>query len=232
MEKEKKSGFIAEHFAEVLLSVPKTLYLNFKVLPLAQAAKLPIFISYHVKLRGINRTTFLVSKEATEFASIRIGFGGSRFSANNGKKGLLCIENGSISMGKRVGLSQGIVLDAKNGCINLGNHFRCNYSVTIACEDDNITIGEEVVFGWNVSVKNSDGHYVVIDGVKNCNHAPITIGEHVWVCAESHILKGTHIGRNSVVAYGSLLTKANGEECCLYGGTPATIIREHINWEE
>ena len=33
----------------------KTIYFNFKVLPVKQALRLPYIVSYHVKLSGINR---------------------------------------------------------------------------------------------------------------------------------------------------------------------------------
>ena len=43
------------HLIEIIMSIPKTIYFNFKVLPVKQALRLPYIVSYHVKLSGINR---------------------------------------------------------------------------------------------------------------------------------------------------------------------------------
>lgn len=232
MEKTEKLSFIKDNIGEIILSIPKTIYFNFKILPFEKAVKLPVFISHNVRLRGVNRNTFFIKGEDLATASIRIGFGGSRFSAGNGKKGLICISNGSITIGVRTGLSQGIVLDAKNANITVGEHFRCNYCTTISCEDDDIVIGDEVVFGWNIIIRNNDGHYMIADDETKSNHATINIGSHVWICAESTVLKRVKLGDNCVVGYGSIVSKANGEPNCLYAGTPAQIIRRGINWKE
>lgn len=131
-----------------------------------------------------------------------------------------------------VGLSQGIVLLANNASLVLGDRFRCNYSTTIDCTDDNIVFGNDVVLGWNVTVKNNDGHTVTQSGRQKKKTAPVYIGNHVWLCAYSTILKGVKVGNHCVVAYGSLLTKAESEDHILYAGVPAKQIRKEINWIE
>ena len=47
--------FLKTHLIEIIMSIPKTIYFNFKVLPVKQALRLPYIVSYHVKLSGINR---------------------------------------------------------------------------------------------------------------------------------------------------------------------------------
>lgn len=46
--------FLKTHLIEIIMSIPKTIYFNFKVLPVTQAIRLPYIVSYHVKLSGIN----------------------------------------------------------------------------------------------------------------------------------------------------------------------------------
>ena len=53
--------FLKTHLVEIIMSIPKTIYFNFKVLPVSQAIKFPYIVSYHVKLSGINRKTFLTN---------------------------------------------------------------------------------------------------------------------------------------------------------------------------
>lgn len=226
-------NFIKNNVLEILLSLPKTLWFNLKVLPFKQALRLPFVVSVYVRTVGINRKSFVVKKENLSTASMRIGFGDSACSRRESKKGLILIRNGGqIECRGTVGLSQGVIIVADNARLILGDHFRCNYSTTIHCMESDITFGNEVVCGWNVTVKNNDGHTVIESGIKKDKSAPIVIGDHVWLCAYSTVLKGVNLGANSVVAYGSLLTKACGEPNQLYAGVPAKQKRNNINWEE
>ena len=86
--------------------------------------------------------------------------------------------------------------------------------------------------GWNVTIKNNDGHYVVENGKDSIISKKIIIKDHVWVCAYATLLKGVCIQKNSVVAYGALLTNTIDKENVLYGGVPAKIIKEKITWRE
>ena len=198
-----------------------------------KALRLPFIVSHHIKLKGVNRNSFVVEQEKLSAASMRIGFGSSAGAIRESKKGLIQIRNGGkIVLKGTVGLSQGVSLIV-NGCtLTLGDNFRCNYSTTIDGTYENITFGDNVVCGWNVTVRNGDGHKIFENGIPKKGTAPITIGDHVWLCAGSTVLKGVDVGCDSVVAYGSLLTKAGGESNVMYAGFPAKIIRQNITWEE
>ena len=225
--------FIKSHIGELISSIPTTIYFNFKVLPFKEAIKFPFMVSRHVKIRGVNRNSFVVKSKSLPTASMRIGFGDSLTARRESLKGLISIQdNGRIVVGKDLGLSQGCVLSVKNGCITLENHFRCNYSTTIDCAESDITFGNDVVCGWNVTIKNSDGHTVIYDNRQRPQSKTIQVGDHVWICAFATILKGTIIGSDSIVAYGSLLSKTIEKNGVLYGGVPARVIRENVNWKE
>ena len=144
----------------------------------------------------------------------------------------MCWAGGIIQVGKNLGLSQGCVICVNNAKLILGKKFRCNYSTIIDCSDADIEIGDDVVLGWNVTIKNNDGHYVVKNGKDSIISKKIVIKDHVWVCAYSTLLKGTCIQKNSVVAYGALVTNTIDRENVLYGGVPAKIIKENISWRE
>ena len=225
--------FVKDHAGEILLSIPKTIWFNFKVLPFKKALRFPFVVSHYVRCRGVNRRTFVAEGDRLSTASLRIGFGDSAGARRESPKGLILIKNGGkIVLKGTVGLSQGVILIADAATVTLGKHFRCNYSTTIDCAHSDVTFGDEVVCGWRVTVKNFDGHTVIENGVPKPTSAPITVGNHVWLCAHSTVMKGVSIGDDSVVAYGSLLTKAQGEANVLFAGTPAKPIRDHITWEE
>lgn len=230
---EYAKRFIRESFFEILFSIPKTIWFNFRILPFKEAIRMPFAISYHIRTKGINKNTFVVEKRKMPTASVRIGFGASINARRETKKGLIQISNnGKIVLKGIAGLSQGVILSVDNCVLTLGECFRCNYSTTIDCTGNDVIFGDDVVCGWNVTIRNGDGHNIIQNGMLKNKTAPIKVGNHVWLCANSTIMKGTNIGDDSVVAYGSILSKANGENNVLYAGVPAKIIKQNINWEE
>ena len=56
-------------------------------------------------------------------------------------------------------------------------------------------------------------------------HAPVVIGDNVWVGARAVILPGVQIGNNVVIAAGSVVTK-NIPDNCLVAGVPAVIKKQ------
>jgi len=110
-----------------------------------------------------------------------------------------------------------------------GKNFCANRNTFISCSKQ-IVFGDDVLLGWNVSIRDSDGHTLITDGKPHIKRKPVIVGNHVWVCAHSHILKGTVIGSNSVVGYGSIMTNGSNEDNVLWAGIPATILRRNIDW--
>jgi acetyltransferase-like isoleucine patch superfamily enzyme len=74
------------------------------------------------------------------------------------------------------------------------------------------------------------GHNVYHNGIKKQSQKPFTIGNHVWVCAEAHVLKGVAIGDDSIIAYRSTVTKSFSGNGSLIGGSPATLLGTNYSW--
>jgi acetyltransferase-like isoleucine patch superfamily enzyme len=53
-------------------------------------------------------------------------------------------------------------------------------------------------------------------------HAPVIIGDNVWIGARSVVLPGVKIGNNVVVAAGAVVNK-DVPDNCLVAGVPAVI---------
>ena len=105
-----------------------------------------------------------------------------------------------------------------------------NFYVT----EDNaqIIIGNDCMFSKNVSIWASDGHAIydyTTGKVFNITTEPVTIGNHVWMCANTTILKGTIIGNNSVVGNGSVVS-GKFDSGLVIAGNPAKTIRTGITW--
>lgn len=103
----------------------------------------------------------------------------------------------------------------------------CNVGLTIMCAKE-VTIGNGVRIGRNVSIRDWNGPHVIIND-SFVNHAPVHIGDHVWLCSGCTIMPGVTIGEGSVVAANSTVTKSIPPRC-LIAGSPAKVIKENIEW--
>lgn len=59
----------------------------------------------------------------------------------------------------------------------------------------------------------------------------IIIEDDVWIGANAMILRGVRVGKGSVIAAGSVVTK-DVEPYCIYGGVPAKKIRQRFTNEQ
>lgn len=218
---------------EIIFSLPKTIWFNHKVLPFKKAVKLPFFVSFHTKVKGVNKKNFIANIDKPSFGLCRIGIAGSETGLLIKNKSVIYIHNGGkIVINSSVALSRGIYLEANGGTITFGNEVKVNTGCYIESQNASIEIGDGTSFGWNCTVKNCDGHFIVEDGKELENKGDIHIGKHCWICSEASILKNGYLGDNCVLAYKSILTKkVSDKNGCLYAGTPAKLVKENITWK-
>ena len=218
---------------EIVFSLPKTVFFNFKILPFKKAIKLPYFVSCNLIIKGINRKNFISNLQDYSFGMCRIGISGSETGLLIKNKSLLYIHNnGKIIINGPISLSRGIYLESNGGTIIFGSNVKMNTGCYIEAERAKISIGDSCSFGWNCTVKNCDGHFIVDNGSKLDNCGDIHIGNHCWICSESSVLKNGFLGDDCVLGYRSILTKKiSGDGNLLYVGQPAKIIKSNINWE-
>lgn len=110
------------------------------------------------------------------------------------------------------------------GQLELGSGF-CNSDTKIRCKNK-ISIGHGVAIAHDVLIMDCDGHSV--NGVEDLGK-PIKIGDHVWIGSKAIILKGVTIGENSIIAAGSVVTKAIPSNV-IAAGNPARIIKQNSTW--
>lgn len=92
---------------------------------------------------------------------------------------------------------------------------------------ESITIGDDVWFGQDVFVSDASHGYQDPDtpiGRQFGEHHPVSIGAGSWIGHGAMILPGTTIGRNVVVAAGSVV-RGTVEDHAVVGGVPARLIR-------
>lgn len=116
--------------------------------------------------------------------------------------------------------------------IIIGNNCSFCGKAELAClEGTKIVIGDSLLCSSDVHFRTSDSHSILNLERKRINFAKdIIVGNHVWICQRTAILKGSVLPDNSVLAYGSVATKRFSTKNCIIGGVPAKIIKTDIDW--
>jgi len=208
-----------------ILSIPKTLYFNFRCFPFSIAVKLPVLVSHRTKLLELHKGIIKFGCNPYRFM-VKFGFGGS--SGVIERKSLICLERGHVHFEGKADFCAGTSL-RNGGELKFGNKFWSNKNCTIWCSKS-ISFGENVLFGWNIVFRDADGHLIIEDGEPRPVEGDITIGDHCWICSESHVLKNSGMGNDCVLGYGSLLTKKYDADNTLFVGRPAKPVKDNINW--
>ncbi len=103
----------------------------------------------------------------------------------------------------------------------------CNMNLVVMCAHE-VSIGNGVRIGRDVTIRDWNGSHVIINDSYR-NHAPVHIGNHVWICSGATIMPGVTIGDGAIIGAGAIVTKdvpANS----LVAGIPAKIIKNNVEW--
>lgn len=91
----------------------------------------------------------------------------------------------------------------------------------------NVTIGDNVIMGPDVKIYSRNHKFSRIDlpiQIQGTENLQTTIGNDVWICANTIITAGVKVGNHVVIAAGSVVTK-DIPDYAIVGGVPAKIIR-------
>lgn len=102
-----------------------------------------------------------------------------------------------------------------------------------------LVIGEYVMSGPNLTIITGDHYYVPQRWLKTITDEEkpkecdkdVIIDDDVWIGANVTILKGVHIGRSSIIAAGSVVTR-DVPEFAIVGGIPVKVIKYKWTDEE
>lgn len=145
------------------------------------------------------------------------------------KSELILCEDSHLIIEDNFDLYQGASLYVGKGAtLRLKGHSYLNTNSVINCFNY-IEIGYHTYISDNVSIQDSDNHYIKYEGIERLNNLPIIIGDYVWIAKNAIILKGVTIGNGAIIAAGSIVTK-NVPERCLVAGNPAKVIKENVEW--
>ena len=109
--------------------------------------------------------------------------------------------------------------------IEVGKNFFANYNCTIL-DVAKVKIGDNCQFAPNVAVYTA-GHPIhpVSRNSQYEYGISVTIGDNVWIGGNSVIVPGVHIGSNTVIGAGSVVTK-DVPDWVIAAGNPCRVIRK------
>jgi acetyltransferase-like isoleucine patch superfamily enzyme len=102
-------------------------------------------------------------------------------------------------------------------------------SGTVICAAVSVSVGRECLFGADVLVADTDFHPLKAAGRRHSDEvddipaAAIVIGDNVFIGARSMILKGVHVGENSVIGAGSVVV-SDIPPNVMAAGVPARVL--------
>lgn len=108
--------------------------------------------------------------------------------------------------------------------IEVGKNFFANYNCTII-DVAKVKIGDNCQFAPNVAIYTA-GHPVHPFSRNSLYEygIEVTVGDNVWIGGNTVVLPGVHIGSNTVIGAGSVVTK-DIPDWVIAGGNPCKVIR-------
>lgn len=138
-------------------------------------------------------------------------------------------KNARLTIGHSVSIGPGVNMIVKdNGQLTIGSstYFTSDIHLEVV---NKIEIGSNCAISWGVTIID-DNHHQVLPESPLQRPNQVKIGEHVWIGCNVTILTGTEIGKNSIVAAGSVV-KGIFPDHVVIGGNPAKIIKQDVNWK-
>lgn len=214
------------------ISILKTLYLNFKMLPLKAAIRIPMIVSRYTIFRNLSGE-ILIDAHPVLTGMITLGFSGDKEFLPRNAYNLIDLKGKIIFQGK-ANLGCGFTFAIKKGAeLIIGDDFTSNFNARIICSSQ-IKIGNNVRFGWDVQVVDTNFHFIrkMSDNQIRPHTYPIRIGNRCWVGSRTTLMPGVKINPNTIIASNSLCNKdySELEGYSLIGGIPAKLISTNLDW--
>ncbi|MEZ9622782.1 hypothetical protein AB4237_15420 [Vibrio sp. 10N.261.55.F6] len=144
----------------------------------------------------------------------------------------------AIHIGNNVMLHGSIICEA-TGEIKIDDYVSIRRNTYIG-SIESVKIGKYTIISDNVHIVDNNNHPIspterkkmVLSGWSNKEwqwensiSKPIHIHSNVWICQSSRVMKGCHIGDNSILGANSVLTNSVGSNI-IAAGNPAKVVKK------
>ena len=137
----------------------------------------------------------------------------------------------NIVLGDNVSVMRLGSLVAHGGTLRIGNNVSINANTCITPADGGtVEIGNDVLIAQNVVIRAADHRHDATDRpIIKQGHVggTISIGDGVWIGANSVITRDVRIGEHAIVAAGAVVTR-DVESFTIVGGVPARLISSRL----
>jgi len=219
-----------KRFLKILQKINlKTIYFNFKYLPIKQSIKLPILISRKVYLREVSGKILI--KGPIRPGLIQLGYGNIGIFDNKKSRSIWEV-SGTVIFKGRANIGHGSKISVgKNGELILGENFIITAESSLVASKK-IEFGNNCLLSWDILIMDTDSH-IIKDNTGSIINYPkqITIGDNVWIGCRCLILKGAQIPDNCVIGADSIVNRLLENRNSLYAGSPVKLMKENITWE-
>ena len=120
-----------------------------------------------------------------------------------------------------------LIADKEGATISIGEHTRIHGTCIHAYRS--VVIGDHCLIAANCQIMDCSGHELSFDDVENrinttSDGRPVVLEDCVWLGANSIVLPGVRIGRGSVIAAGSVVTR-DIPPMVVAAGNPAKVVK-------
>lgn len=226
-ERQLGLGTIKGHFFDI--NWFKTLWFNFRALPFRLAIRIPILVSWNVKVRSVGCISILnpVTPGMISIGVIKI----DPWETNSDQ--IIFCNQGELVFGGRTKIHPGARITVMpHARLQLGERVLIGNKNRIVCTRS-ITIGHDVRFSWEGQMFDTDFHFLtnLNTGHVSRRQLPVVIGDNVFIGNRCTIGKGTVLPNGSVV---SCCSKVSGDHSAegdnlLIVGNPAKVVGHGYN---
>lgn len=209
-------------------SIIKSIYINFKTLPLRQAIKMPILVTSNTYFYSVSGKIKLEGD--AHFGMVRFGYMGEDTIYPYSVRTILQLD-GTLILNNDVHFGNGLTIRIlPNATLRIGENVKINNKTKIICYDS-IWIKRDTRFAWECQVLDTSFHYIRDLQTKSVSKltSPIIIGAHNWIGNRVTIMKGVETPNYTIAGACSLLNKKYEiPEYSLIAGSPAKLIKTGI----
>ena len=207
-----------------ILGLPNTLYFNFRYFPFLTAIKLPVLVSHKTYLKCLKGKVIL--RSPAKFGLVKIGFNEVAIFDKYQSRTILELLGEVVFEGK-ASLGHGTKISC-HGVLILGDNFLISAESSIVCHK-RIVFGRDCLVSWDCLIMDTDLHPICnLKG--NCfdEKKEVIIGNNVWICCRSLVLKDVNIANDNIIGASSVVVKSIEGNDQVFAGNPAKLVKKGV----
>lgn len=218
-------------FWRYLLAIPRSIYLNLRMLPIKQACRLPIIASHRTAFDNLGGS-ITINVSNPKIGLLKIGFSTyqqTHFRTDSTRLNL----RGSIIINGESDIGAGAAIEvAEGGVLTLDDRTHIGPRSLIICHKA-ITFGPSTRCSWCCTLMDTDQHRLIDAAGRCCNEdRPIVFKDHVWIGCHATIAKGVHLPSFTTIGSGSVVHGRFEEERTVVAGNPAQVVKHGVVRED